>query len=115
LDAANRLLAERFGLSTISSDAFLGSCIAHGDVPYVFFDAIAGQMTGVGLDPYSGLRCSNATWKPVAPDPASTVAFESATNENGERLIWLKVASKTNSGDANHDLSLFSASSEPFG
>jgi hypothetical protein len=59
LDAANRLLAERFGLSTVSSNAFLGSCIAHCDVPYVFFDAIAGQMTGVGLDPYSGIKCNN--------------------------------------------------------
>jgi hypothetical protein len=62
LDAANRLLAERFGLSTVSSDHFLGACIAHGDVPYVFFNANAGQMTGVGLDPYSGTKCQN-TWK----------------------------------------------------
>ncbi len=78
VDAASRMLRERWGAETVTAPAVFLACRAHNDIPWRKADPRAGQLLEVGLDEFHGLPCSNS-WRavlkgdnlfsPTAPDP----------------------------------------------
>ena len=48
----------------VDGRAVMAAIIAHNDIPYRLGDRRVGQPLEVGLDPHSGIRCSNA-WKDI--------------------------------------------------
>ncbi len=64
VEDANGLLRTYWSAKAVSGTALLAAIIAHGDVAWRPANRAVGQLLEVGLDPYSGIRCSNA-WKGV--------------------------------------------------
>jgi hypothetical protein len=65
VEAANAVLRRRWGMS-ISLDplAVMAAIIGHNDVAYRLANNKVGQPLEVALDPFFGMRCSNA-WRDV--------------------------------------------------
>jgi hypothetical protein len=55
---------QRLGLCAVEGPAVLAAILAHGDIPWRAHNQRAGQPLEVGIDPYSGTRCSNR-WRAV--------------------------------------------------
>jgi hypothetical protein len=75
LEAANTFLRQQ-GNASVDGAPFLAAVFAHNDICWQQADESAGQLLLLGLDPYSGRRCSNA-WRDLlrggnmlAPTPA---------------------------------------------
>ncbi len=64
VEDANALQREYWRAHAVSGSALLAAIIGHGDVPWRPVNQAVGQLLEVGLDPYSGIRCSNA-WRGI--------------------------------------------------
>jgi hypothetical protein len=64
VEDANTLLRTYWTAKAVSGTALITAIIAHGDVPWRPANRAVGQLLEVGLDPYSGIRCSNA-WREI--------------------------------------------------
>jgi hypothetical protein len=76
VEAVNAILT-RWGAGSTTGEAVFAALRAHGDIPWRRPDRSVGQLLEAGLNPHSGIKCSNR-WKeilngapllaPVAPD-----------------------------------------------
>ncbi len=64
VDDVNAVLKSRWMARPVDGRAVMAAIIAHNDIPYRLGDRRVGQPLEVGLDPHSGIRCSNA-WKDI--------------------------------------------------
>jgi hypothetical protein len=51
-------------MASVTSSAFLAAALAHGDIPWQSADPTLGALLEIGLDPHTGLKCTNA-WRAI--------------------------------------------------
>jgi hypothetical protein len=72
VDFANNFLASN-SMQEIGGAAFLGACLAHGDIQWRRHDPATGQQLEVGLDRYSGLKC-RPVWRSILSGEANLLS-----------------------------------------
>ena len=71
VDHCNNFLLQ-YNHGEVDGGAVLAAIVAHSDIPYRLADRGKGQLLEVGLNPYSGIRCTNRWRDVLAGQPLMT-------------------------------------------